>query len=268
MAGDDGAGAEIGVLVGVEFYPQAVGRGLVEQAVHLGVAETHLVAEAVDLVDDALAHRLGQHLVAHEVDVVVAAAGIFGRETVGAEISRHHRDRQVAAQRARDAHQAKLGVAVEAGARLAFDRGDAIGDQPAHAGAAGGIERLLREQPGASRQGADAAALRLEVPALAALREHLEVHKAFLAIDDVGVGVDQARRHDLAGEIADGPGSPGGLRGGPDPGDPAIGDADRAVAHEAEGRIVGHRGDGCVGEQQVEHAIPHLSIAPASQPDQ
>ena len=75
---------------------QSIGLRLVEQAAHLRVAEADLVAEAVDLIDQALAHGLGQHLVAHEVDIVVAPAGIFGRQAMRAEIGRHHRDRQVA----------------------------------------------------------------------------------------------------------------------------------------------------------------------------
>ena len=104
ILGDDGAGAEIGVLVGVQLDGQAKGPRLVEQAAHLRVAEAHLVAKAVDLVDQALAHGLGQDVVAHEVDVVVTPAGIFGGEAMGAEIGRHDGDRQVAAQaRARSA---------------------------------------------------------------------------------------------------------------------------------------------------------------------
>ena len=198
MAGDHGAGAEVGVLVGVQLYAEAVRLGLVEQPVHLRVVEADLVAKAVDLIDQALAHRLGQHLFAHEGDVVVAPAGELGREPVGAEIGRDHRDGQVAAELARHAHRAQLGIPVEARARLALDRGDAVGDQAAHAGAGRGVERFLGEQPRALHQVADAAARRLEIPALAALAQHLEVYKAFLAVDDVGVGIDQARRDDLA----------------------------------------------------------------------
>ena len=157
---------------------------------------------------------------------------------------------------------------VEAGARLAFDRGDAVGDQPAHARAAGGVERLLRQQPRAPREGADAAAVRLEVPALAALTEHLEVDQALLAIDDVGVRIDQARRDDLAAEIPDR--VPRRLRAlsaaGPTQATlpPAMPIApSRTRPNGASPSIVA---TAAVGEQQVEHAIPHLSIAPRSQP--
>jgi hypothetical protein len=117
---------------------------------------------------------------------------------VGAEIGRDHRYGQIAAELARHTHRPQLGILVETRARLALDRGDAVGDQAAHAGAARGVERFLRQKPRALHQIADTAARGLEIPALAALRQHLEVHKPFLAIDDVGVGIDQARRDDLA----------------------------------------------------------------------
>jgi hypothetical protein len=253
MAGDHGAGAEVGVLVGMQLDAETVGLRLVEQAVHLGMGEAYLVAEPVDLVDQALAHGLGQHLVAHEGDVVVAPAGELRREAMGAEIGRDHGNGELAAEPARHAHRTQLGLAVEARARLALDRGDAVGDQAAHAGAARGIERLLRQEPRALHQVADAAARRLEIPALTALAQHLEVDQPLLAVDDMGVGIDQPGRGDLAREVTDG----GGRRrrcSRADPGDPAFVDANGALAHQPEGTIVGHGGDRGAGQEQVDHA--------------
>src|SRR5205814_273292 len=113
---------------------------------------------------------------------------------------------------------------------------------------------LLRQRTGAPDEAADAAAARLEIPAPAALREHLEVDQSFLAIDDVGMWIDQARRDDLAAKVADLGGSLGGrFSRAADPGDLAAGDADCAAAHQTEGRVAHHRGDRCVEEKQVEH---------------
>src|SRR5262245_53507710 len=99
---------------------------------------------------------------------------------------------------------------------------------------------------------ADAAASRLEILALTALRQHLEVDETLLAVDDVGVRVDQAGGQDRAGEIAhDCRGRR--LRGGANPGDPALLDTDGTRLDEAERRAVGHGGHRGVGEQEVEH---------------
>src|SRR4029453_5032347 len=141
---------------------------------------------------------------------------------------------------------------VEARTRLALDRGDAVGDQPAHAGAGRGVEPLLRKEPRALHQVADAAARRLEIPALAALAQHLEIHQALLAVDDVGVRIDQARRDDLACKVAH-RGGRRRLSGRSDPGDLSVRDAERAVAYQSERTIVGHGGDSRIGQKQLEH---------------
>jgi hypothetical protein len=47
-----------------------------------------------------------------------------------------------------------------------------------------------------------------------------------------------------------------GLRRATDPGDLSVLDADRAVAHQPEGTIVGHGGDCRIGQEQLEHARP------------
>ena len=258
MLGDHRAGAEVGVLVGMRLDRQAVGLRLGEQPAHLLVVEADLVAEAVDLIDEVLLHRLGQHLVAHEVDIVVAPSGIFRCQTVRAEERRDRRDRQVASQRARDPHQPQLGLLVEAGARLALDRRDAIGDQPAHARAARVVERLLRQRPRALHHAADTAAARLEVPALAALRQHLEVDQPLLAVDDVGVRIDQARAsRPCRRDPRPCPRRPPARRRrgrSRRPCRPVMPIA--PVAHQAEGRVVVHGGDAAVGQQQVEHGQP------------
>src|SRR5262245_50496336 len=99
---------------------------------------------------------------------------------------------------------------------------------------------------------ADAAASRLELSALTALGQHLEVDEALLAIDNMGVRVDQAGGQNLAGEIADDCRSRR-PRGGANPGDPAVLDPDGTRLDEAERRAVGHGGHRGVGEQEIEH---------------
>ena len=105
-------------------------------------------------------------------------------------------------------------------------------------------------------QAADAAALGLEVPALAALRQHLEIDRSLPRHRRCGYGIDQARRQDLAAEIAD-PWRPAGAPAArpiqatlP----PAMPIAPSRTS--AERRAASHGGDGGVGEQQVEHADP------------
>ena len=67
------------------------------------------------------------------------------------------------------------------------------------------------------------------------------------------VRIDQTRRDDLARKVSD-RGRRRGLSRATDPGDFSFVDADRAVAHQPEGTIVGHGGDSRIGQEQLEHA--------------
>ena len=77
-------------------------RGL-EHALGLRQRERDALAEHVDRVDQSFGRQRRQHLVADEVDVVVAAPGVFGRQRVRAEEGRAHGDAMRVAEPARDA---------------------------------------------------------------------------------------------------------------------------------------------------------------------
>ena len=86
--------ALVGQLLGVQLDRQAERARGVEHALGLRRREADALAERVDRIDQAFARQRRQHASQTSVDVVVGAAGEFGRQRMRAEEGRAHRRRR------------------------------------------------------------------------------------------------------------------------------------------------------------------------------
>ncbi len=226
-------------------------------ALGLGRREGDRVAEDVDRVGQPFARDARQHDLAHQCEVVVAPLAVLRRHDVRAEVGGAHGDAQLAAEPARDAQHAQLGLDVEAVARLDLDRGRAARDQRAQA------PRRARRRASSSlgrarhRDGVrDAAAAGRRGDVALAGDPALEVGHPLAAEHQVRVRVDQARR-DPAPAGVDHPRRQrlrraGQRRARADPGDGAVARGQRAVGERAVGRTAeGHRRYARIGPERV-----------------
>ena len=160
-----------------------------------------------------------------------------------------------------DAQAPQLGLEVEAGARLALERGHAAGDQLGDPRGGGGVDLLVAGRPGLAHEAPDTAARRDHVGARAALGEQLEVAERVAVVHGVVVGVDQSRRQQAATEVVHGAGARRGRAGqrrlSTDPGDATVLGGDRAVLDQAErpSRARRHRRHLAVPPQGIPHRI-------------
>ena len=178
------------------------------------------------------------------------------------EAGRAHLERQLAAEAARDAQAPRLVLEAEAVAGLDLERGDAFGHQ--HPCTRGGKSVQLRIAGRARRRDgrADAAAGAGDVLVARAFEAQLELARAVAAVDQVGMAVDQARRHERAAEVVLGADrEPAGrvaeLAFGADPAQGLAVDEQRAVLDPAPRHCAGfERREAGVAPQADAHRDP------------
>ena len=243
---------QIAELLGVELDPQAVLGRRLEQRPHLVRREADPLAKGVDRARPGPAS---------------AAAGIMlsiASRTKSSRRSRNSGGSAWSASRVGTTRTVSLSpsalaacsifssvVDVEAVARLDLDRGDAAAHQRARAAAATASTSSSSEAARvALTVESDAAAGAGDLLIGRAFEPLLELARAVAAEDEMGVAVDQARRHPGAAERLDLPRLVAGELDPPaDADDPAVLDADRAILDRAERRRHGrvHRRDVAVG---------------------
>ena len=183
--------ALVAELLGVQLDGQAQGARRLKHAPRLSGGEAYGLAKCVYCVHQPLCMKLG-HPGAHGVDIVVAAACIFGGYGVGAEVGGAHAQGQALAQGARHAKAACLVLKTQAVAGLDLDGGHALCHQAA--GAAGGAVEQggFAGGTGGSHAGAYAAACLRNLLVAGALQAHFELSCAVATVYEVGVAVHQA----------------------------------------------------------------------------
>ncbi len=187
-------------LFGVQFYAQTVALRGNEHALDLRRAEGDAFAEGIDRIDQPFAGQHRQHG-NHQIDIIIAAPGKFGRQRMRAQESRGNRHPLLHAQRARGAQHPLLGRRFQAIARFDLDRGHAIGNQFAQA------RRARRDQVGLARRAGgahcrnDPAAGARNRFVIRARQPRFEFARAIAAVDEVRMAIDQPRRDQAAPAI-------------------------------------------------------------------
>jgi hypothetical protein len=80
-----GRATHVGKLLGMQLDGQAQRLGGLEHLLGFGQREADALAKHVHGIDQTLSGQGGQHLVAHQVDVSLAASGVFGGQGVCAQ---------------------------------------------------------------------------------------------------------------------------------------------------------------------------------------
>ncbi len=190
-------------LVGVQtdWEPCPAGGG--EDGPHLVRAESERLAESVHHVDEPRLGGSRDHGFGHQSDIAGPVVGIFRRQRVRAQERAHHLDRAFAAELAGDAEHPELGFEVQAIAGLDLDGGDAFGDQAVEPLQRRTEKRRLAGCARGAHGGKDAATGRGDVFVAGPRHALLELIRAIAGEDQMGVAVDQARRHQPALQLDD-----------------------------------------------------------------
>ena len=215
-------------------------RGL-EHLLGLRQRERDAFAEHVHGVHQPLGRERGQHLVADQVDVVLVAPGVFGRQRVCAEEGGAHRHAQRLAQAPRHAQLLALVLQRQAVAGLDLDGAYALVQEGLQARHGQGEELILAGRARGPHRGDDAAARARHLLVAGAGQAQRELVRALATVDQVRVAVHQPRRGELATALpARQRGKGGGqCRIGPDP-------AHLALLHH-------DRSQGACGQRHVRH---------------
>ena len=238
--GERGA-LQVGELLRMQLDRQALRAGGFKHTAGLRRGEPNPLAEGVDGVGQTLGGDGRDHLEADEVDVTIGVARELGRQSVGAKEGRDDADVPQLAQAARGAKRLQFMLKREAVAGLDLDGGDALGDQGVEAGQGLGDKLVFGGCARGGHGGNDATPGAGNLFVARALQPQFELMGAVAAVDQVGVGIDQARG-DPAALAIDGVGSVelGGLGLWAGVEDPAVlGDND-AVIDFAEPRPIQH----------------------------
>lgn len=203
IGGREAGPAEVGELLGMELDRETQLLGAVEDAAHLFDRKRDALAEAVDGIDQTFGMRLleaGQHDIG---DVIAIAALVFDWRRMGAEIGGDDADRAKIAESAGGAQHLQLGFDVEPIAGLDLDRRHPLGKQRVETRKRCGDEAVDGQRVGGLDRRDDTAASAGDLFIGGAIQPHLELAGAVAAMDDVGVAIDETRRHPAAFEIGD-----------------------------------------------------------------
>ena len=189
-------------LVGARVQPGLQADALAGHQQDAGLVRGEVAVVAVDV--DAVGAR-GRGVAgpeAYGLDVVAAAAEVFGREHVCGEEGRvDARHRRLFFERAEHPDVGQLAVTGEVVAGLRLDRGGARADPLAEP-----LAHVVAEGPGVGatghgHRGGHAAARGDDLVVGRAARAHGELGPAVARVDRVGVGVDEAGRDEPAAEV-------------------------------------------------------------------
>ena len=246
VARGQGRAAHVRELLGMQFDGDAELLRSLKHLLRFGQREGNAFAEHVHRIDQAFGRERGQHLVADQVGVVLAAAGVFGRQRMRAEEGGAHRDAEGCAQAAGHAQLLALVLQRQAVAGLDLDGADAFVEQGLQAGSCEGKEFVLGRLARGLDGRHDAAAGLGHFFVRGARQPHGEFVGPLAAIDEVGVAVHQAGRGQgaagiVAGEVCVG----GGQRGG------GAYPAHRASLHHHAGRRSGRQR--CIEHSEFGH---------------
>ena len=225
--------------------------------------ESDVLAEDVDGGRVALLQRGRDDPVHHEADVVGAAARVLGRDGVRGQQRGRDVGRDVAHEPGRHLEHPQLRVEVEAVAGLDLDSRDPPCAQlPSPHGRARG-QLLVRGAPGGAHRRHDAPSRPRDLGIGLAQKAAAEVPAPVATENDVGMAVDEAGGEPcaaagdhLGGEALWWRGEVGGRS---HPRDAAIADGDRAVGHDAEGRV-GHGRQVDIGPNPVPSGFGHVGF--------
>ena len=174
---------------------QAERRGAVKDAGHFLGRKGDALAEPVHGIDQPLGMgglHPGDH---HLVDIASAVALVFGGQGMGGQPGGHDPQRPFATDPPGDAQHPQFGVQVQPVARLDFHRRHALGDQVVGAPQRGGQQFVVAGGAGGADGGQDAAAGAGDLFIAGAVQAHVEFARPVAAEHQMGVTVDQPRRH-------------------------------------------------------------------------
>ena len=132
--------AHVGQLLSMQLHGQTQRLGRLEDLLGFGQRKRDVFTEHIDRVHQALRVQRRQHLFTDQVDVVLAAPGVFGWQGMGAQKRGAHSHTVVATQAAGHAQLLGLVRQAQAIARLDFDGANPVGQQLLQAGRGHGIE--------------------------------------------------------------------------------------------------------------------------------
>ncbi len=246
--GEPGA-VSVRELVGVQLEGEAVALGGGEHPRRLLGAECDAFAEGVHGVGEPVPGDGGQRLAADEVDVRIGPVAILRRQGMGAEKGGPHGHRVARRERPRRAQHLGLGLDVETVPRLDLDTRDALLEQRAQACPRAQHELALGRRARGRDRGDDAAAAARDFLVADAAQALFELVRATAAVDEVGVAVDEPRRHEAATAVMDARRCVDvGGRCRPNMSDATVFDHDGGVGYKAVG-LARRRHGGDVGVQ-------------------
>ena len=149
----------------------------------------------VDRVGQAFTGGRRDHLLADQAHIVVGATGVFRRQRMGAKQGGGHPHRAQLAEAAGHAQHLQLVGQGQAVTGLDLDRGHAIGQQRVETRQAGGDQLVLAGGAGGAHAAEDAAAGAGDFLVADAFQALLELTGAVAGVHQMGMAVDQARRH-------------------------------------------------------------------------
>ncbi len=226
----------VGELLGMQLDGQAQRLGGLEDLLGLGQAEGDALAEHVHRVHQAFFGQRGKHLAADQIDVVLAAAGVFRWQRMRAQEGGAHGDAAGLAQPPRGAQLLALVLQRQAVAGFDLDGAHALVQQRLKPRQGLREQFVFRSGARGFHGGDDASAGPGDLFVAGSGQPHGEFVGAVAAIDEVGVAIHKAGRGQgaptrMAGQRGE------GRRHGGHGSDPAHG---AALHHDAGQGIVGH----------------------------
>ena len=182
-------------LLGVQLHRQAQRLCGLEHLFGLGQREADAFAEHVHRVHQALGGQRGQHLVAHQVDVSLAAARILGRQGVGTQEGGAHCHAKGLAQTPRHAQLLAFVGQRQAIAGLDFNGTHALGQQGLQPGGRQRKQGVFVGLAGGAHAGHNATARPGHVFVTGTGQAHRKLMGPLTAVHQVRVAIHQARAH-------------------------------------------------------------------------
>ncbi len=160
-------------------------------------------AEDVAVFGEVVADNQRQHLVDHEIDVVVDAAAILVGDFVSAQEggdAAHARD---GGELADGPENLKLGFQRQAVSRLGFDGGGASAEEPVRVAVGGGEQVVVGGLAGEADGGADASAGCRDFGVGGAFHAAFKLGCAVAGENRMGVSIDKTGKYDAAAGVDD-----------------------------------------------------------------
>ena len=194
VAGRQRRAAHVRQLLGMQLDGDAELLRRPEDLLGLGQREGDALAEHIHRIHQPFGGQRGQHVVADEVDVVLAAPCVFGRQGVRAQKSGAHRHPKHLAQAARHAQLLAFVLQRQAVAGFDLDGAHALGQQGLQARHGLGKKLVFRRRTRGLDRRHNAPARLGHFFVRGTGQAHGEFVGTLAAVDQMGVAIDQARR--------------------------------------------------------------------------